>query len=265
MGMFIRTHIGRGFKIFRFWRENGIESKIQRMCGRYRLKDPKAAFDWLEVVPSFEVRPRFNIAPTQHVPVVTAAHQVELMQWGIVPAWGAETSKALINARSESVREKRSFKSSFTQRRCLVPADGFYEWTKVGKRPYFFTVGGGAPFAIAGIWDKGKDLARCCLLTTAGNLVLEPIHNRMPVIVRREDWEEWMVPGELEDLSFQRITTPYAAAEMSALEVSSLVNSGRVDDARCCEPADSVPIDPPPLKVTRKPMVKPDDQQMFGF
>jgi len=103
------------------------------MCGRCRLKDPKAAFDWLGVVPTFEARSRFNIAPTQRVPVVTDAGRVEEMVWGIVPAWAKETSKALINARSESVREKRSFKSSFQQRRCLVPADGFYEWTEFWK------------------------------------------------------------------------------------------------------------------------------------
>ncbi len=147
--------------------------------------------------------------------------------------WAADTSKALINGRCESVREKRSFKSLFNQRRCLVPADGFYEWTKIGKHPHFFSVNGGAPFAIAAIWDKGQDISRCCLLTTAANAVLNPIHNRMPVIVRREDWGEWFSPGELPDESFQRITTPNLAGEMSSLEVSPLVNSGRVDDPRC--------------------------------
>jgi len=235
------------------------------MCGRYRLKDPKKAFEWLQVVPTFDFRPRFNISPTQKVPVVTTKGQVELMQWGIVPVWAAEASKALINARCESVREKRSFKTSFTQRRCLVPADGFYEWTKIGKRPYFFSVNGGARFAIAGIWEGGGDVSRCCLLTTAANSVLEPIHNRMPVIVRREDWEEWFSPDPLSDASFQRITTPYAPEEMSALEVSSMVNSGRVDDPRCCEPAGSVLVDVPPLKITREKPVKQDNQQTFGF
>ena len=209
------------------------------MCGRYRLKDPQAAFDWLEVVPSFEVRPRFNIAPAQRIPVVTAG-RVEEMIWGIIPAW-AKDSKALINARSESVREKRSFKSSFQQRRCLVPADGFYEWTRVGKRPHFFTVNDGAPFAIAGIWDP-DDISRCCLLTTAANAVLAPIHDRMPVIVPREDWEEWFAPGELAEQSFQRIMTPYAAEAMSVVAVSPLVNSARVDDPRCCEAGESGPV-----------------------
>jgi len=190
---------------------------------------------------------------------------LDIFQFCIVPVWDAETSKALINARCESVREKRSFKTSFEQHRCLVPADGFYEWTKIGKRPDFFNINGGAPFAIAGIWDKGQDISRCCLLTTSANSVLEAIHNRMPVIVRREDWEEWMVPGELADQSFQRITTPYLAEEMSALEVSPLVNSGTVDDPRCCEPADAVVVDVPPLTIKRKESVQQEDQQTFGF
>ena len=231
------------------------------MCGRYRLKDPKKTFDWLEVVPAFEVRPRFNIAPSQRVPVVTAAGRVEEMIWGIVPPWAEATSKALINARSESVREKRSFNSSFQQRRCLVPADGFYEWTRIGKRPYFFTINGGSPFAIAGIWDPGSDISRCCLLTTAANQVLEPIHDRMPVIIPHEDWEEWFSPGELAAESFLRITTPYQGEEMSALAVSSLVNSARIDDPRCCQPGESLPEAPEKLKISRRAS-KPDQQTL---
>ena len=182
------------------------------------------------------------------------------MQWGIVPVWAKESSKALINARSESVREKRSFKSLFQQRRCLVPADGFYEWSRVGKRPYVFTVDAGAPFAIAGIWDPGDDISRCCLLTTAANQVLAPIHDRMPVIVPREDWEEWFAPGELAAQSFLRITTPYRAEEMSVVEVSPLVNSGRIDDPRCCQPGESPEV-PEKLKVTRRE-ARPDQQTL---
>jgi putative SOS response-associated peptidase YedK len=235
------------------------------MCGRYRLKDPKRAFDWLEVAPSFDFRPRFNIAPTQKVPVVTGAHQVEEMHWGIVPAWAAGTSKAIINARCETVREKRSFKPSFTLRRCLVPADGFYEWTKIGKRPHFFSLNGGEPFAIGAIWDNGPGMAQCCLLTTAANSVLKPIHNRMPVMIHREDWEEWMEPGSLADESFRRITMPYSAEEVSALEVSPLVNSGRVDDARCCEPAAAVEVNAAPQQIARKEPMIQAEQQTFGF
>src|SRR4051812_15815291 len=110
------------------------------MCGRYRIKGSKRVFDWLEIEDSFGFKPRYNISPTQRVPVVTAMGQLQEMSWGIVPKWADVKSRALINARCETVREKRSFKSSFTARRCLVPADGFYEWTKVGKRPHLFTL-----------------------------------------------------------------------------------------------------------------------------
>ena len=181
---------------------------------------------------------------------------------GIIPAW-AKTSKALINARSESIREKRSFKSAIQQRRCLVPADGFYEWSRIGKRPHLFTLNGGDPFAIAGIWDPG-DVPRCCLLTTSGNSVLAPIHDRMPVIVGREDWEEWFSPGELAAQSFLRITTPYEAEEMSVVAVSPLINSAKVEDPRCCEPGDPQPEVPAKLKITRREGVDVD-QQTLGF
>jgi putative SOS response-associated peptidase YedK len=232
------------------------------MCGRYRLKDPKRAFAWLEVVPSSDFLPRFNIAPTQRIPVVAAAGRLEAMTWGILPAWGK--SKALINARSETIREKRSFKSAFTQRRCLLPADGFYEWSRIGKRPHLFTLRDDAPFAIAGIWEAGEELPRCCLLTTMANSILAPIHDRMPVIVRREDWPEWLTPAELPDPSFRRITAPYPPGEMTALPVSRLVNSARVDDSRCCDPV--APGQPPAtVKIRRKEAAEPDAQQTFGF
>jgi putative SOS response-associated peptidase YedK len=236
------------------------------MCGRYRLKDPKAAFDWLEVEPVFDFRPRFNIAPGQLVPVVCARGEVEPMQWGIVPKWARETSKALINARCESIREKRSFKSAFSSRRCLMPADGFYEWTMVGKRPHLITINGGAPFAIGGIWEPGADNNRCCLLTTAANAVAARVHNRMPVIVRREDWEEWFSPGELAEPGFQRIMEPYGPEGMAALEVSPLVNSASIDDPRCCEPGATRGAEAPrKLRIARDEPPKPGGQQTFGF
>jgi putative SOS response-associated peptidase YedK len=232
------------------------------MCGCYRLQDPNRAFAWLEVVPVAEFLPRFNIAPSQRVPVVTATAHADPMTWGIVPVWAEEKSKPLINARCETIREKRSFKSAFAQRRCLLPADGFYEWRRIDKRPHFIALHDGGPFAIAAIWEPSKDTARCCLLTTSANAILAPIHNRMPVIVRREDWAEWLSPDELADPSFGRIMTPYAPEEMTAIQVSPLVNSARIDTPRCCEPWDG---NEPPSKrtVTRQPA--PDGQETFGF
>ena len=232
------------------------------MCGRYRLKEPKAAFAALEVVSTADFLPRFNIAPTQSVAVIPAAGRVEPMTWGIVPVWATEKSKPLINARSETIREKRSFKSAFAHRRCLLPADGFYEWSRVDKRPHFLMVHGGDPFAIAGIWEPG-DERRCCLLTTTANSLLGKIHDRMPVIVRREDWEEWFAPGELADRSFLRITTPYGPEEMSMFEVAPLVNSAAVDEPRCCEPVTGQPL--PSRPGVKKSPSNPDAQQTFSF
>ncbi|HEX4083316.1 MAG TPA: SOS response-associated peptidase [Chthoniobacteraceae bacterium] len=233
------------------------------MCGRYRLKNPKAAFDWLEVAPSFDFAPRFNIAPTQRVPAMPCLGRIEEMSWGIVPAWAKKPSEILINARRETIRGKRSFSDAFTRRRCLVPADGFYEWSKSGKRPYFFAMKGEAPFVFGGIWEESGETHRCCLITTIANALLEPIHTRMPVIVRREDWPVWLDAEALSDADFDRITAPFAR-EMSAVEVPALVNSAAVDDPRCCEPA--APGAPPPkLKIARKPPLPPDPQQSFGF
>ena len=206
------------------------------MCGRFRIKDPKKASEYFDVQPAFDFRPRYNIAPTQKIAVVSATGKIEEMRWGLIPAWAKETSKALINARSETVREKRSFKKSFTERRCLVPADGFYEWTKIDKRPHLFGLRDEEPFAIAGFWDEDPEMNRCCLLTTEANSVLQPIHDRMPIILRKEYWEQWMEPGELNDERFQRFTAPFQPEQMFAREVSKVVNSARIDDAKCCEP-----------------------------
>ena len=235
------------------------------MCGRYRLKDPKAALDFFEAKPVFEIMSRYNIAPTQKIPMVTGAGKIEEMVWGATAAWAKDTSKALINARSESVREKRSFKSSFTKRRCLIPSNGFYEWSRGDKRPHLFTMKNEQPFAIAAFWNEAKDINRCCLLTTARNAVPEPVHDRMPVIVRREYWEEWFSPGELPDAVFHHITTPYASEEMSALAVSSVVNSAKVDDPRCCEAWNCEAV-PQKLVIILPEKPKPKSQQQnFGF
>lgn len=207
------------------------------MCGRYRLHDPKTALDFFEAEPPFPIRPRYNIAPSQTVPIVSALRQFDEMTWGITPKWGRETSKHLINARSETVREKRSFRDAFASRRCLFPADGFYEWSREGKQPYLLTMKDGAPFAIAGFWEEEEKSRGCCLLTTTANSVLEPIHHRMPVIVHPADWRRWFAEGELSDETFRQITSPYPADKMTATAVSSAVNNAKIDAPRCCEAA----------------------------
>jgi len=205
------------------------------MCGRFRLVEPKWAFSQVALTPTFDFRPRYNIAPTQKIPVVSALDKLEEMRWGIVPQWAGAKSSILINARSESVREKRSFKRLFAERRCLVLADGFYEWTKT-KRPHLFKLQDNQPFTIGAFYDTGEE-NRCCLLTTAPNEIMLPVHDRMPVIIRKEDWAQWLELGDLDDQTFTRLTSPYATKEMQpALEVSKLVNSAKTDGAECCEP-----------------------------
>lgn len=222
------------------------------MCGRYLLKQPLKALDFFGV-PFDEfsekaITPRFNIAPTQVIPVVSAPKTLKEMRWSIIPPWGG----IVLNARRETVREKATFKRSFAVRRCLVPADGFYEWVKgiTPKRPFMFTVNQGEPFAIGAFYNdvvpeiyKGENvpnpLPRVCLVTTQPNDVLLPVHDRMPVIVRKEDWEQWLEPAELDEQSFTRLTAPYSAAEMSAVEVSPIVNKAKTDCPDCCSPVNS--------------------------
>jgi putative SOS response-associated peptidase YedK len=208
------------------------------MCGRYRLRDVKGALKALGVDCAEDYQPRFNIAPTQMVLTITAERQLHEMIWGIKPKWGGSDVRVLINARSETVREKPSFKESFMHRRCLVPADGFYEWARDTKQPYLFELKDGSPFAIAGLWEV-TEASHCCLLTTAGNEVLAPHHHRMPVIVKQEDWDEWLAPGVLPEEGFKRITTPYPASEMTATAVSKRVNNARIDDPACAAPVDA--------------------------
>jgi putative SOS response-associated peptidase YedK len=220
------------------------------MCGRYLLRDARKAAKAMGVdvnelfFDEFDIKPRFNIAPTQKILTMPSMGRLAGMRWGLIPTWAQGKSSILINARSETIREKHSFMKSFAQRRCLVPADGFYEWTRATKRPHLFTLRDDEPFAIGGFWDEPREekikdrvetIARCCLVTTWGNAVLAPIHDRMPVIVRKEDWEQWLEPGELEDPVFARLTAPYSADEMQGVEVTPVVNSAREDSERCVE------------------------------
>ena len=232
------------------------------MCGRYKLDLPQIAFKFIEAdAPSASLQSRYNIKPTQRVYVSRALKTIEEMQWGIKPPWGT-ASNILINAKSETVREKRSFKKSFTERRCLMVADGFFEWLTEGKvkTPFLFTLKDRAPFAIGAFYDAPateEDANRCCLLTTTPNEILQPIHDRMPVIIRKEDWQEWFAPGDLSESTFKRITAPYDASSMNpALELSRFINTAKEDSARCIDPA-------PPMPTRPKAATPPPQQELF--
>ncbi len=221
------------------------------MCGRFTLAAQPAliaeAFG-LSGVP--DLAPRYNIAPTQISPVVRelaigAARQLDLLRWGLVPSWAADPAlgSRLINARSETVAEKPSFRSAFRQRRCLVPADGFYEWAKVGKarHPWYFRRSDGAPFALAGLWERwrapgGEALETFTILTTDANEVVAPVHPRMPVILPPQAYEAWLDPELIETGHLAPLLVPARPGFLIGYPVSQRVNAPLHDDPGCIAP-----------------------------
>jgi putative SOS response-associated peptidase YedK len=219
------------------------------MCGRYVLRSRAEAiaeeFD-LPDVPLLE--PRYNIAPTQPVAAVRIdpqGHEREFtaLRWGLIPSWADDPAlgNRMINARAETAAEKPAYRSAFRLRRCLVLADGFYEWAKAdgAKQPHYFQLKDGGPFAFAGLWErwaKGEEpIESCTLLTTEANEVVSPVHQRMPVILEPEDYGRWLDPQRrrLEDVS--AILRPFPAKRMLAYPVGRFVNDPRNEDPRCVE------------------------------
>jgi putative SOS response-associated peptidase YedK len=205
-----------------------------------------SAFDLADVP---RVAPRFNIAPTQPVPVVRRVEgtdrQFTDLYWGLVPFWSKDISigARLINARAETVADKPSFRAAFKRRRCLLVADGFYEWhrSSAGKRPYYFHLTDHQPFGLAGLWEHwqdgaGNELESCTILTTSANDRLRPIHDRMPVILQRQDYDLWLDPEMQQTDRLQPLLCPYASEAMVSYPVSSRVNNPRNDTAECIQP-----------------------------
>jgi putative SOS response-associated peptidase YedK len=167
-----------------------------------------------------------------------------MLYWGLIPKWAKDSKigAKLINARAETVAEKPSFKSAFRKRRCLVLADGFYEWqqqeNKKQKQPYYFRLNDGQPFAFAGLWEQWEDVSgeaidSCTLLTTDANELMRPVHNRMPVILNPKDYERWLDPEVKEPEQLQPLLRPYSTQEMLAYPVSTAVNKPSNDNAEC--------------------------------
>ncbi len=224
------------------------------MCGRFTLRAPASAiaehFGLPGEVPP--MAPRYNIAPSQPVPAVrlhsTATPQRGLvrLRWGLIPHWAKDPAigNRMINARAETVARKPAYKAAFRRRRCLVPADGFYEWRKNGRRrqPYFIRLPDDGLFAIAGLWEswEGPDhsvVESCTLLTTEPNELVRPIHNRMPVILPPEHYDCWLDPAEQNLARLAPLLRPYPADLLRADRVSTLVNSPRNDSPECIAPA----------------------------
>lgn len=221
------------------------------MCGRFTLRRPaKVNIEGLPTSELFESAPRYNIAPSQDVFAVTEMdeqRQVSLLRWGLIPSWSKDAAP-FINARAETLEHRGSFREAFARRRCLIPADGFYEWKKTGKfkQPYFFQLTDEATFAFAGIWDRWRrgetTITSCAIITTTPNALLESIHDRMPAILRAEAQDSWLRsnagPEELKAL-----LAPFPAAEMKSFPVGLAVNSPQVDQASLVEPTvESLPI-----------------------
>lgn len=219
------------------------------MCGRYTLTMPveTLAEEFGVAGPLPELSPSYNVAPTQEVAAVLVdgdERHLEMLRWGLIPSWAddPQIGSRMINARSETVAEKPSFRGAFRKRRCLIPADGFYEWQRTGngKQPYYVRAKDGSPFAFAGLWESwgrdGEEIRSCTILTTEANEIVGEVHHRMPVIVAPENYEVWLDPDVRDTEWFTALLTPYPAEEMEAYPVSRFVNSPSNDDKRCVEP-----------------------------
>ena len=221
------------------------------MCGRFTLRAELARIaEWFEVadVPRWRWRPRYNIAPTQ--PVVACRlgadgrRQLVQLRWGLIPAWAADPAfgARCINARAETVHQKPAFRSAFTRRRCLVPADGFFEWRTEGKvkQPYWCGMADDGLFAIAAIWERwqkdgAEPIESVALLTTEANDTVRPIHKRMPVILPRRTYAAWLDPAT-DRTSLRALLGPFPSRAMKCYAVSRIVNRPAEDGPQCVEP-----------------------------
>ncbi len=219
------------------------------MCGRYTLTVPVEilAEEFGVTGPLPEVPPSYNIAPTQEVAAVLAddgERRLEMLRWGLIPSWADDPGigSRMINARSETVPEKPSFRRAFRERRCLILADGFYEWkrTNDGKQPYYIRMEDERPFAFAGLWESWRggreEIRSCTILTTEANDRVSNIHHRMPVILAPEDHGLWLDPDVREADPLLPLLAPYPDDVMEAYPVSRFVNRPTNDDPRCVEP-----------------------------
>ena len=226
------------------------------MCGRYKLSRRKQVVEeYFDAASSEEDwSPRYNVAPTQPIPVIRQhpkepIRELSLMRWGLIPSWAKDASGAarMINARSETASTKPAFRDALKSRRCLIPADGFYEWLRTGKskQPYCFEVNDGELFAFAGLWERWKNpsgewIKTCSILTTTPNAVTAPVHDRMPVILDTDGYDLWLDPGMTNLDAASDLLKPFDARLMRSFPVSTRINSVVNDDAECSRPVELV-------------------------
>lgn len=216
------------------------------MCGRFAQSSPIERYARLFGLASqaeAAAAPRYNVAPTQPILAVrTAEHgtrEILAMRWGLIPHWsqGPDNRYSMINARAESVHQRSAYRDAFRARRCLIPADGFYEWHQEcsGREPYFIRMHSGEPFAFAGLWEywqdpEGQRVDSCTIIVTEANDLVRPIHDRMPVILAPETYDTWLDPTLRDPTRLLPLLRPYPAEEMEAWRVARRVNSPRNDD-----------------------------------
>jgi len=219
------------------------------VCGRVTLTlTLQEVAEILNLEEEIDWQPRYNIAPTQQVPVVVKEedeNHLRLFQWGLIPYWAKDPSvgNKMINARAETIDAKPSFRHCFSKQRCLILADGFYEWKREGKTriPYRFTLSDRKLFGFAGIWDTwkspdGREIFSCSIITTAPNALMAPLHNRMPVILEQAKERVWLDPFFTDFEYLKSFLKPYPADLMHSYQVSACVNSANHDSRACIEP-----------------------------
>jgi len=227
------------------------------MCGRFtnRAKPEQIKQEFKVGAKNLNLfQPRYNIAPAQMIDVVFEPESERILsqlKWGLVPSWSkdASTSKGLINARAETLTEKPFFREAFKSHRCIIPASGFYEWQKKGtgaKQPYYFYLNDKEVFGLAGLWENwidkttGEELETCTIITTEANEVLKPVHERMPVILKAESYDEWLDAKEKNTEKLQKLLVPYPAKEIDSHAVSRSVNVPDVDSVELIKPLNSL-------------------------
>ena len=231
------------------------------MCGRYSLTSEltELAERFGFAAGELAIQPRFNVAPSQPALTVISAgrnakapgpaNRAGFMRWGLIPAWAKDAAigNRLINARAETLTEKPSFRRALERRRCLVLADGFYEWQKVGRKgqPFRITLASGEPFGLAGLWERwqapsGETVNSCTIITTAANQLLAPIHHRMPVILSPHLETAWLDPDVSDTALLGSMLAPYPAEGMQFYPVSPLVNSTAHDSPDCITPIPAI-------------------------
>lgn len=223
------------------------------MCGRYRLSRRKQIVEeYFDASGDDDWSPRYNIAPSQPIPVIRQhpkepSRVLSLMRWGLIPSWAKDMTGAagMINARSETAADKPAFRDPMKFRRCLVPADGFYEWKRTGKakQPYCFEVDDVELFAFAGLWERwkhpsGQWIRSCSILTTTPNSVTSEVHDRMPVILNKDDYDLWLDPGMKDVAVISQFLRPFEARVMRCYAVSDRVNHTANDDQECSRPVE---------------------------